>query len=162
MQSSKQYDIHFNGGTGYGFFVKHDLMRIAEKTLYLRYMAIISNHNANLPEVVSDKRDSEYKFSNFSIDVFYEFYINHNNKYYTGMSLNLLRTVSRGKFRADYNGNSIYPSLFIGWARIFLESFDAFSELRLDYGKTDADGGPEELPVSGISLIIGLTMYISQ
>jgi hypothetical protein len=160
LQSSKQFNIHFAGGIGYGFFIKHDFFKIAEKKTYLRYLAFITNHRANLPGAVSGSNDSDYRFSNLSIDLLYEFFVKEKNKYYTGLSLNLLQTLSEGKFRETYSGSTIYPSLCIGSDYYLVEGFDAFAELHFGIGKTDA--GPEDIPISGISFLIGITMYISE
>lgn len=162
LQSSHEYDIHFNGGTGYGFYIKHDLLELSGNVIHLRYLATISKHDANLPGLVTGSNDSEYRFSNLSLDVLYEFFVKNNYKYYTGISVNLLQTLSEGKFRATYSGTSIYPAVFLGWSYRFAYGFDSFAELQAGYGKTDAEGGPEEIPISGISIFVGLTMYISE
>ena len=162
LQYSQEYDIHFAGGPGYGFFLKHDLLELSGNKIHLRYLAIISKHDANLPGLVSGSKDSEYRFSNLSVDILYEFFVKNNYKYYTGLSVNLLQTLSEGKFRATYSGTSIYPAVYLGWSYKFADGFDTFAELQAGYGKTDAGGGPEEIPVSGISLLVGLTMYISE
>ncbi len=162
LQSSKQYNIHFSSGFGYGFYVKHDFIKFENSMTYLRYLGKITNHNANLPGGLSGRGKSSYKFSNLSFDMIYEFFAKNKNKYYTGFSVNLLQTLSEGKFRATYAGSTLYPSIFLGWERNLVEGFDIFSELQLDYGKTDADAGPEEIPITGVSILIGITMYISE
>ena len=162
LQSSQEYDIHFDGGVGYGFYVKHDLLELSGNKIHLRYLAIISKHDANLPGLVTGSNDSQYRFSNLSVDILYEFFVRNNYKYYTGLSVNLLQTLSEGKFRATYSGTSIYPAVFLGWSFKFAEGFDSFAELQAGYGKTDAEGGPEEIPITGISLFVGLTMYLSE
>ena len=113
LQSSKQYNIHFSGGLGYGFYIKHDFIKFENSMAHLRYLAKITNHNANLPGGLSGSGDSHYKFNNFSIDMIYEFFVKNKNKYYTGFSLNLLQMMSEDKFRATYVGSTLYPSIFL-------------------------------------------------
>ena len=162
LYSSEEYNIQFKNGLGYGFYVRHDVVKFENAKIDVRYIATISNHGANLPGGVPEGKDSNYHFSNFSLDVIYEFFNKNQNKYYTGASINLLRTVSKDKYRATYNGEAIYPSIFLGWEHSLIEGFDIFTELKSDFGSTDADAGPEEIPITGISLLVGLTMYISE
>jgi len=162
FQSSERHDIRFNGGIGYGFFVKHDLIKFESGKTFLRYLAKITNHTANLPDVVPDNESSDFKFSNLSLDMIYEFFVKNKNKYYTGVSINLLQTLSEGRFRATYAGSSVFPSIFMGWERNLAKGFDIFTEVRSGYGKTDKDAGPEEIPITGVSILVGLTMYISE
>jgi len=160
LQSSQKYDIHFAGGIGYGFYVQHDFVEIAGNKSHLRYLAIITNHKANLPGAVSGSNDSDYRFSNFSIDLLYELFVTDWNKFYTGISANLLQTLSEGEFRQTYSASTIYPSLLIGSYYNLTDGFDACAELHFGLGSTDA--GPEQIPISGISLLLGIIMYISE
>ena len=50
----------------------------------------------------------------------------------------------------------------MGWDYNFIEGFNLFAELKTSYGSTDKKAGPEEIPITGISFLLGVTMYISE
>lgn len=162
LLKSNKYDIRFKTGIGYGFFVRHDVLKLETGRIDFRYIATISEHPANLPGGLPENQDADYSFSNFSIDVIYIFTNKKNYKYYAGLSMNMLRTVSKDKIRFTYNGSAFYPALLVGWDYNFIEGFNLFAELNTSYGSTDKKAGPEEIPITGISFLLGVTMYISE
>ena len=71
----------------------------------------------------------------------------------------MVSVFSEDKIRRTYTDQSFYPSIIAGWAFEFAPSFDLFLEGKFGYGKTDA--GPEQIPISGFSFSLGMTMYLT-
>ncbi len=157
-QASANYDIRFKGGLGYSLFLRHDVGELYGNTLHLKYSAGKSTHRAELPQA----GETLYRFSEFGIYLVYE-----NNKIlttrwpvYAGAGLSLLSLVSDNQYREDYNDQSLLPHLLCGVRWLWYDGFDLYTELDFYFGKNGA--GPEDIPVSGVTLKIGLTMYITE
>ena len=155
LSQSDKNGIRFNPGIGYGFFIRHDVYSFSSYKMDFRYSAVISNHIANLPL----SGNTKYDFSNFSIDVIFKS-VENNSQWYGGFALNLLSAVSHNKYINDYSSETIYPSLFAGWKYNWAEGFDVFVEFSGGFGETKA--GPEKIPITGLNLHTGITMYISE
>lgn len=154
--ASEKNDIRFKPGFGYGFFVRHDVYDSGNWKLDFRYAAVISKHSAELPR----SGNTDYEFSNFSIDFIIRILSEEYNGLYTGLSANLLSAVSNNKYLNDYSAESVYPSVIFGYGYVWAEGFDFFVELKTGFGSTKA--GPEKIPVTGPALHTGITMYISE
>ncbi len=155
LESSK-YEIHFEVGTGYGFFVRHDVYDSSSTNIDFRYNAVVMQHKANLLQ----GEQAEYDFSNFSIEAMISFLSDVHSSFYGGVGIGLLSIISKDKFRATYTDQTIYPVLFTGWSYNWAKGFDLFMELKTGIGESKA--GPESIPVTGLAFNLGLTMYITE
>jgi hypothetical protein len=154
---SDKYGSQFRIGPGYGFFIRHDLFSLADTyAFHARYKVKFFFHDINLPKAGSTR----YKFDHFSVDVWADVYTKMKWNIYSGVSLNLLNVTGSSKYRSDYTGTQILPVLMTGVEYNVTESYSIFSELFLQFAEIDA--GPEPLPISGLGLLLGVTMYISE
>jgi len=149
-------DINFKLGTGYGFFVQHDVYDSSSINIDFRYNAVVMKHDADLPK----GEKAKYDFSNFSIEAVIKFSNSTQSSFYTGVGVGLLSLISKDRIRKTYSDQTIYPTVFGGWAYNWAEGFDLFVELKAGYGESKA--GPEIIPVTGLALNLGLTMYITE
>lgn len=148
-------NIYFEPGIGYGFFVRHDLLTMELTSIDVRYTASSEKHNTKLP----NNGKTEYEFSDFSVEVLVVLNKFENSILYAGFSGSLLSVIGKPRFVKNYNAESVYPGIVAGFAYNWANGFDAFCELKTIFGNTDA--GPEKIPVTGISINLGFTMYIS-
>jgi hypothetical protein len=155
---SDENNVRFKTGTGYGFFVRHDVYKSENWQAHLRYRANISNHKANLPF----EKDSDYKFSNFGLEALISFAVSPQSSVYGGTSINLLSLSVKNKYYKNFNSEKILPSILVGYSYIWAEGFDLYLELSSRFGSVDAGPGSESLPVTSIGLNVGFTMYISE
>jgi hypothetical protein len=153
---SKKHDIRFKAGSGYGFFVRHDVYDSNSVDIDFRYIAVVSEHKANLP--LGEK--AKYDFSNFSIEVLIKSSNSKPSSFYAGFGIGLLSLNSTDRFRQTYTDQTFYPLLIGGWSYNWAEGFDLFMEIKAGFGSNDA--GPESIPVTGLSFNLGLTMYITE
>lgn len=155
--TSDKNNIRFKTGIGYGFFIRHDVYKAQNWQAHLRYRATVSHHKANLPF----EEKSDYKFSNFGIDLLIHFVIYQRSNFYSGLSVNLLSTVVENKYYKDFSSEKILPSILLGWNYNWAEGFDLYTEINTRFGSVDAGPDSEHLPVTGVGLNVGITMYIS-
>jgi len=156
--TSEKNNIRFKTGVGYGFFVRHNIYNADTWQTHLRYRATVSHHMANLPF----EENSDYTFSNFGLDVLVYFKIFPQSAFYSGLSINLLSVVVKNKFYKNFNAEKILPSILFGWSYTWAEGFDVFAEVNSRFGSVNAGPGSEPLPVTGIGINVGITMYISE
>ncbi|MCB9057110.1 MAG: hypothetical protein H6627_00980 [Calditrichae bacterium] len=154
--TSEQNNIRFDPGFGYGFFIRHDVYSAADWNLDFRYSAVVSKHSAKLPR----SGDTNYKFSDFSVDFIVEFNALKIKGLYSGLALNFMSAVSSNRYISDYSDETLYPSILLGYSYNWAEGFDFFAEFIAGFGSTKA--GPEKIPITGPALHLGLTMYISE
>jgi hypothetical protein len=157
ISESELYKIRFRAGPGYGFFVRHDLFTLGERYVFhARYKVKFFFNDTSLPNSGS----SRYKFNEFAADVWMDLLSMKKANVYAGISLNLLNVTGRQKYRSDYTGTNIMPLLLTGLEYRLTESYNLFSEVFLQVAEIDA--GPEPLPIHGLGLMIGFTMFISE
>lgn len=157
FSESQKYKIRFRGGPGYGFFVRHDLFELAGKyAFHARYKVKFFFNDTSLP----NSGRSRYKFNEFSADIWADLYTTGPWNFYSGLSLNLLNVTGTQKYLNDYTGTLILPVLITGTEYQFAESYNIFSEIFLQLAEIDA--GPEPLPINGLGLMLGVTMFISE
>ncbi len=156
LLKSEKYDIRFNAGSGYGFFVRHDVYDSSAVNIDFRYSALVMSHEANLPQGETAK----YDFSNFSIDALVKFANSNKSSFYAGVGIGLLSLLSKDRFRETYSDQTCYPVICGGWAYKWAEGVDLFMEIKTGYGESGA--GPERIPVSSLAFNLGLTMYITE
>ncbi|RMH62175.1 MAG: hypothetical protein D6677_10365 [Calditrichaeota bacterium] len=157
-QASSQYDIRFQTGIGYRFFLRHDVAALADGRLHLKYTAGKSVHCTTLPLA----GETAYRFSEFGIFLLWEKPngLAEHVPFYFGAGASLLSLVSDNRYREDYSDENLMPHILYGVRWEWSEGFDAFAEVDIYYGRNGA--GPETLPVTGVALTIGVTMYISE
>jgi len=157
ISESELYKIRFRAGPGYGFFVRHDLFTLSDRyAFHARYKVKFFFNDTSLPNSGS----SRYKFNEFAADVWMDLFSIEKINVYTGISLNLLNVTGRQKYRNDYTGTHILPLFVTGLEYKLTESYNLFSELFLQIAEIDA--GPEPLPINGLGLMLGFTMFISE
>ncbi len=157
LQASTPSAMRFEPGAGYRFFFRHDVTEAHGGRLHLKYGAGKSVHRVNLPQA----GETVYRFSDFTIDLLWEAGAGEGRmRWYAGAGAGLLTLVSDNRYRANYSDETLVPQLTAGTRWNWYEGFDAFAELVLRHGQSDA--GPEKLPVTSITLNIGLTMFISE
>ncbi len=154
---SEKYGSQFRLGPGYGFFVRHDLFQLGERyPFHARYQVKFFFNDIDLPKAGSTR----YKFDEFAIDIWADLYRTLKWNMYSGISLNLLNVTGSSKYRSDYTGTQILPLIMAGVEYKISQSYDFFSEIFFQFAEIDA--GPEPLPISGMGLLLGVTMYISE
>ncbi|KAA3617173.1 MAG: hypothetical protein D8M58_03720 [Calditrichaeota bacterium] len=156
LQKSDKYDIRFKTGSGYGFFVRHDVYDSSGTNIDFRYIATLTSHKANLPL----GNNAKYDFSLFSMEALANFMIEKSSTLYAGFGIGIMSQLSKDRFRKTYSDQIFYPTVIAGWSYQWAQGFDLFVETKAGYGNSGA--GPEKIPVSSLALNFGITMYITE
>lgn len=156
FSESDNFKIHFDAGLGYGFFIRHDLYKFNDQLgLHARYTVKYFFNDIDLP----NSGETHYKFTNFSIDLLAVYYKFNPYNLYGGICVNLLSAKAKNKYVRDYTDERIIPILISGLEYKLSQNYNLFSELFYQFGYTSA--GEENLPINGMGILIGATMFIS-
>ncbi len=156
VSESEKSNIRLDGGLGYGLFLRHDVWSAPGYAFHLRYNTSFSDHKATVPGF----GDSDYELSSFGLDVLLEWRRQSLWRLYAGIGINLLSVTGKARFQNNYVGETLHPSLSFGARYSWFEGFDAFGELVINIASTDA--GPENIPLYGPALRLGITMFLSE
>jgi hypothetical protein len=156
FSSSESLNLRFKTGIGYSVFIRHAVMEIGgNSTLHARYSADIFYNWIDLPS----ENNVTYSFTAFSAALLLTFNEDTPYRYYGGISLGYVSSKSESRYFM-FSSEEFIPKLLAGFEYQIAEYYNLYSELFFQYGVIDA--AQEPLPVHGMGIMIGATMFFSK
>ena len=158
FEKSERFGSRFRVGPGFDITLRHNLFRLSPSVIVdSRYS--IRNYYCDVN--LSDE-DARFTFSYMSIDLTLPLKQISRWQLYggAGLSLNLL-SGHRRYFNEDVTDVVLMPELITGIEYKFGEDFNLYLETMLQYGFLSVDSDKDFIPIHGIKIALGGTMFVS-
>ena len=153
---SEIYHSNFDLGGGYEFFARHKLFQLRgeinvdAKYSYRKYIS-----QAYLPFTA----DTRFSFDYLVLDLTTTFARSDLLHFYAGAGAALVN-VQANKDLLDVNDSIIIPEVLTGMAYFLSEYYNVFLDLAVQFGSVKVRN--DTIPLTGLRLILGLTMYLTE
>jgi hypothetical protein len=146
----------FELGPGYELFARHQLFQInSEWDIEAHYHYRKYFSNAELPFTA----DTPFSFDYIVFNLSTAFKKTDIYKIYGGAGIGLVNVQAQKDF-LDVNESIFIPELLMGISYYLGEYYDAFLELGIQFGRVKVRDD-DDVPLTGLRLLIGATMYLT-
>jgi len=154
-----QSEIHksnFELGAGYEFFARHKLFQLSDrmnvdaKYSYRKYFS-----QAYLPFTT----DTRFSFDYLVLDLTSTMIQSEQLHFYAGAGIALVNVHANKDF-LDVNDSVILPEILTGMAYYFSNFYNVFLDLGWQFGSVKVRN--DTIPLTGLRLILGATMFLSE
>jgi opacity protein-like surface antigen len=155
---SERYGSQFRIGPGFDLTLRHRLFKITPSFIIdSRYS--IRNYYCDVN--LSDE-SARFHFAYLSIDLTVPFTTISQWQFYGGGGLSLANiSGKRDYFNETVTGTALMPEILAGVEFLFGENFNLYFEMMLQYGSISIDVDKDVIPVHGVKLSLGGTMYLT-
>ncbi|GEM_PF-3039961 len=155
FSSSATQNNQFKVGYGYSLFLRHAVTGLSEHVkLHARYSADFFYNKIDLPS----ENNVKYNFTDFTTGMLIVFNRFTPYNFYGGISLSYMSSRTESRY-FSFDSQEFIPKIFGGFEYQIAEYYNLFSEIFFQFGTIAA--AEEPLPVNGVGLMIGATMFFS-
>jgi hypothetical protein len=155
---SERYGSQFRIGPGFDLMLRHRLFKFSPSfAIDSRYS--IRNYYCDVN--LSDG-SSRFQFAYLSIDLTIPIKRISHWQFYGGGGLSLTNISGKRDFFNDtVTGTALMPELVSGVAYLFGENFNLYLDLMVQFGSISIEEDKDVIPVHGIKVSLGGTMFLS-